>query len=199
MTEPVYDHLYKIVLVGDSGIGKSSILQKYTRDEFSDNYINTIGVDFAVKTIEINGKNIKLQIWDTAGQERFRTITYSYYRGAHGIILVFDLTDINTFYNIAYWLNEINTHAGEKIPILLVGTKSDLISKRMVPPNTINEFIDTKNIQYVETSAKTGDNIDNVFLDMVFQIMDKHQINIQNSDAKKIYVSNKIENKKCQC
>ena len=132
MTEPVYDHLYKIVLVGDSGIGKSSILQKYTRDEFSDNYINTIGVDFAVKTIEINGKNIKLQIWDTAGQERFRTITGAYYRGAMGLIIVYDVTNKESFDHLPYWMEEVQANANRDPVKVMGGNKSDMIDKRII-------------------------------------------------------------------
>lgn len=177
MTDTAYDHLYKLVLVGDSGIGKSSILQKYVKDDFSESYVSTIGVDFAVKTIDLNGKIIKLQVWDTAGQERFRTITHSYYRGAHGIIVVFDLTNIESFHNISNWLHEINLHAKENVQILLVGTKSDRVNYRMITKDMIDNYVKTHDFIYIETSSKTGVGIDQIFTTMATRIM-KNKINI---------------------
>jgi len=125
-----YDYLFKLLLIGDSGVGKSCLLLRFSDDTYTDSYISTIGVDFKIRTIELDGKTIKLQIWDTAGQERFRTITSSYYRGAHGIIVVYDCTDLESFNNVKQWLEEIDRYACENVNKLLVGNKCDLTSKK---------------------------------------------------------------------
>ena len=127
-----YDYLFKLLLIGDSGVGKSCLLLRFADDTYTDSYISTIGVDFKIRTVDLDTKTIKLQIWDTAGQERFRTITSSYYRGAHGIIIVYDITDKESFDNVRQWLFEIDRYASENVCKLLVGNKSDLGSKRAV-------------------------------------------------------------------
>jgi len=121
-----YDHLFKLVLIGDSGVGKSCLLLRFADDSFTESYISTIGVDFRFRTVTIDHKTVKLQIWDTAGQERFRTITSAYYRGAHGIIMVYDVTNYESFEHVEEWLNEVNRHASESTLKLLVGNKADL-------------------------------------------------------------------------
>ncbi|CAN0345374.1 unnamed protein product [Ectocarpus sp. 8 AP-2014] len=126
------DYLFKLLLIGDSGVGKSCLLLRFADDTYTESYISTIGVDFKIRTIELDSKTIKLQIWDTAGQERFRTITSSYYRGAHGIIVVYDVTDKESFNNVKQWLHEIDRYACENVNKLLVGNKSDLEAKRAV-------------------------------------------------------------------
>jgi len=128
---PDYDYLFKLLLIGDSGVGKSCLLLRFTDDTYNDSYISTIGVDFKIRTIEIEGKVIKLQIWDTAGQERFRTITSSYYRGAHGIIVVYDVTDQVTFNNVKQWMQEIQRYACDTVNRLLVGNKVDKVEKKL--------------------------------------------------------------------
>eukprot|EP01083_Nonionella_stella_P109907 321089_1 len=125
-----YDYLFKLVLIGDSGVGKSCLLLRFADDSFTDSYISTIGVDFRFRTVNIDMKTVKLQIWDTAGQERFRTITSAYYRGAHGIIIVYDITDKESFDNIREWLFEVSRFAADDVSMLLVGNKSDLSEKR---------------------------------------------------------------------
>uniref|UniRef100_A0A0M3ICE7 Ras-related protein Rab-1A n=1 Tax=Ascaris lumbricoides TaxID=6252 RepID=A0A0M3ICE7_ASCLU len=130
------DYLFKLLLIGDSGVGKSCLLLRFADDTYTESYISTIGVDFKIRTIELDGKTIKLQIWDTAGQERFRTITSSYYRGAHGIIVVYDITDQESFNNVKQWLQEIDRYACENVNKLLVGNKCDLTSKRAVEYNS---------------------------------------------------------------
>jgi len=161
-----YDYLIKIVLIGDSGVGKSSVLLRYADDVFSDSYTSTIGVDFKIRTTQYNRngmeKTIKQQIWDTAGQERFRTITSSYYRGAHAVVVFFDLTDIKTFNNLNQWIGEVKRYANNCI-IVIAGTKSDIRDRRVIDRNTINQYCETNQYKYVETSAKNNHGIDELF------------------------------------
>eukprot|EP00745_Piridium_sociabile_P039646 TRINITY_DN74499_c0_g2_i1.p1 TRINITY_DN74499_c0_g2~~TRINITY_DN74499_c0_g2_i1.p1 ORF type:complete len:144 (+),score=10.86 TRINITY_DN74499_c0_g2_i1:83-514(+) len=128
-----YDHLFKLVLIGDSGVGKSCVLLRFADDAFTDSYITTIGVDFRFRTITVDQKIIKLQIWDTAGQERFRTITSAYYRGADGIVMVYDTTERSSFDHIDDWLGEVMRFATESTCKIVVGNKSDLTDERAVP------------------------------------------------------------------
>merc|ERR1711934_251512 len=167
---PEYDHLFKLLLIGDSGVGKSCLLLRFADDTYTESYISTIGVDFKIRTIEIGGKSIKLQIWDTAGQERFRTITSSYYRGAHGIIVVYDVTDQASFGNVKQWLQEIDRYACENVNKLLVGNKCDLTTKKVVDYNTAKEFADGLGIPFLETSAKSSTNVEDAFVTMATEI-----------------------------
>lgn len=165
-----YDYLFKLLLIGDSGVGKSCLLLRFADHTYTESYISTIGVDFKIRTIELDGKTIKLQIWDTAGQERFRTITSSYYRGAHGIIVVYDVTDSESFNNVKTWLNEIDRYACENVNKLLVGNKSDLVNKKAVNYDTAKAFADKLSIPFLETSAKSALNVETAFLTMAAEI-----------------------------
>mmetsp|Transcript_73826 Transcript_73826/g.102541 ORF Transcript_73826/g.102541 Transcript_73826/m.102541 type:complete len:144 (+) Transcript_73826:30-461(+) len=127
-----YDYLFKMLLIGNSGVGKSCLLLRYAENSFNENFFNTIGVDFKLKTIRLEDQTIKLQIWDTAGQERFRTLTASYYRGAQGIIIVYDVTDRETFENVRTWINEIEKYSQANVCKILVGNKCDMEDKRQV-------------------------------------------------------------------
>ncbi|KAI8332729.1 GTP-binding protein ypt1, partial [Choanephora cucurbitarum] len=167
------DYLFKLLLIGDSGVGKSCLLLRFADDTYTESYISTIGVDFKIRTIELEGKTVKLQIWDTAGQERFRTITSSYYRGAHGIIVVYDVTDGDSFNNVKQWLQEIDRYAAEGVNKLLVGNKSDLVDKKVVDTNQAKEFADSLKIPLLETSAKDSTNVEQAFLTMAKQIKDR--------------------------
>jgi Ras-related protein Rab-1A len=169
-----YHYLFKLLLIGDSGVGKSCLLLQFADQTYNDNYISTIGVDFKIKTINLDAKKVKLQIWDTAGQERFRTITSSYYRGAHGIIVVFDVTEIETFNNVKTWLKEIQQYASENVSILLVGNKCDIVDRRVVEESVAIEFAKNENIHYIETSAKNATNVNEAFESIAKQI--KQQI-----------------------
>ncbi|XP_034294114.1 ras-related protein ORAB-1-like [Pantherophis guttatus] len=170
---PEYDYLFKLLLIGDSGVGKSCLLLRFADDTYTDSYISTIGVDFKIRTIELEGRTIKLQIWDTAGQERFRTITSSYYRGAHGIIIVYDVTDQDSFNNMHLWLEEITRYASENVNKLIVGNKSDLSSKKAVDYTTAKEYADSLAVPFLETSAKNATNVEQAFLTMAAEIKNR--------------------------
>uniref|UniRef100_A0A023FB51 Putative rab subfamily protein of small gtpase n=4 Tax=Triatominae TaxID=70999 RepID=A0A023FB51_TRIIF len=170
---PEYDYLFKLLLIGDSGVGKSCLLLRFADDTYSESYISTIGVDFKIRTIDLEGKTIKLQIWDTAGQERFRTITSSYYRGAHGIIVVYDCTDQESFSNLKQWLEEIDRYACDNVNKLLVGNKSDLTTKKVVDYATAKEYADHLKIPFIETSAKNAINVEQAFLTMAAEIKNR--------------------------
>ncbi|KAL3499680.1 hypothetical protein ACH5RR_038773 [Cinchona calisaya] len=167
------DYLFKLLLIGDSGVGKSCLLLRFADDSYLESYISTIGVDFKIRTVEQDGKTIKLQIWDTAGQERFRTITSSYYRGAHGIIVVYDVTDQESFNNVKQWLNEIDRYASENVNKLLVGNKCDLESQRVVSYDTAKTFADEIGIPFMETSAKSATNVEQAFMAMAAEIKNR--------------------------
>ncbi|KAI8973874.1 GTP-binding protein ypt1 [Pilobolus umbonatus] len=181
---PEYDYLFKLLLIGDSGVGKSCLLLRFADDTYTESYISTIGVDFKIRTIELEGKTVKLQIWDTAGQERFRTITSSYYRGAHGIIVVYDVTDEDSFNNVKQWLQEIDRYAAEGVNKLLVGNKSDLVDKKVVSTEQAKEFAESLNIPLLETSAKDATNVEQAFLTMAKQIKDRMGSTMQQQQAK---------------
>jgi small GTP-binding protein len=190
-----YDHLFKLVLIGDSGVGKSCLLLRFADDTYTESHISTIGVDFKIRTIQLDGKTIKLQIWDTAGQERFRTITSSYYRGAHGIIVVYDTTDSETFEHVKTWLHEIDRYASENVNKLLVGNKSDLTSKRQVETESAKEFADSVTIPFLETSAKNATNVEDAFMTMAGEIK-KRMASAPTADQgnkAKIHVGGKTE------
>ncbi|XXQ35831.1 Ras family [Plasmodiophora brassicae] len=166
-----YDYLFKLVLIGDSGVGKSCLLLRFADDSFTDSYISTIGVDFRFRTVNIDNKMVKLQIWDTAGQERFRTITSAYYRGAHGIILVYDVTSSGSFDHVEEWLLEVNRHASASTIKLLIGNKADLVDQKQVTEETAKKFADKLGITLLETSAKNSTNVEAAFLTMARELI----------------------------
>ena len=158
-----YDYLFKVLLLGDSDVGKSSLILRYTDETFNSKLVNSIGVDFKMKKREIDGKVVKVQIWDTAGHERFRSITYSYYRGANSIIIVFALSDKKSFISITEWLKQIEKHAKENVFKFLVGNKSDLEDQRQVSYEEAKQYAEEHDLPYIETSAKNGININELF------------------------------------
>jgi Ras-related protein Rab-8A len=169
-----YDELIKLLLIGDSGVGKSCLLLRFSDDTFTTSFITTIGIDFKIRTIELDNRRIKLQIWDTAGQERFRTITTAYYRGAMGILLVYDVTDESSFNNIRNWIRNIELHASDNVNKILVGNKADMDeSKRAVPTAKGQALADEFGIKFFETSAKTNLNVENVFFTIARDIKNR--------------------------
>lgn len=168
-----YDYLFKLLLIGDSGVGKTSVLFRFSEDAFNTTFISTIGIDFKIRTIEMDGKRIKLQIWDTAGQERFRTITTAYYRGAMGIILVYDVTDTKTFENIKNWIRNIEENASADVEKILLGNKCEVEEKRQVSKEKGECLAVEHGIKFLETSAKTGTNVEEAFLTLARDIKTK--------------------------
>lgn len=168
-----YDYLFKLVLIGDSGVGKSCLLLRFADDNFTDSYISTIGVDFRFRTVTIDEKVVKLQIWDTAGQERFRTITHNYYRGAHGIALVYDVTHAGSFENIRKWIQDVHTYAESSVNIVLIGNKCDLSDKRVIDTEKGREIAKEYGIEFFETSAKADINVQEAFAVLVRKVTDR--------------------------
>ncbi|KAG2442437.1 hypothetical protein HXX76_002523 [Chlamydomonas incerta] len=165
-----YDYLFKVVLIGDSGVGKSNLLSRFTRNEFSLESKSTIGVEFATRSIQVDGKTIKAQIWDTAGQERYRAITSAYYRGAVGALLVYDITKSVTFENVERWLKELRDHADSNIVIMLVGNKSDLKHLRDVQTEVAQAFCEREGLSFIETSALESTNVEKAFQQILTEI-----------------------------
>lgn len=163
----------QILLIGDSGIGKTCILRRFADDKFDPNYILTIGVDFKVKTIEINGKSVLVQVWDTAGQERFNTITKNFYHRADAVMLVYDITDAKSFKNISQWMHNIDENAKDTIVKTLIGNKCDLKDKRVISRDLGEEMAKEYGISFHETSAKTNINIEVAFGDLIQKILVK--------------------------
>jgi len=168
-----YDYLLKFLLIGDSGVGKTCILFRFSDDAFNTTFISTIGIDFKIKTVEINGKKVKLQIWDTAGQERFHTITTSYYRGANGIMLVYDITNPKSFDNIEKWLKNITDHASDDVERLLLANKCDMEEQRMISTAKGAELAQKNGIKFFETSAKSNNNINDAFMSLAAAVLEK--------------------------
>ncbi|CAD5190482.1 ras-related protein Rab11B [Musa acuminata AAA Group] len=168
--EDDYDYLFKVVLIGDSGVGKSNLLSRFTRNEFSLESKSTIGVEFATRTIRVDEKVVKAQIWDTAGQERYRAITSAYYRGAVGALVVYDITRHVTFESVERWLKELREHTDSSTIIMLVGNKADLRHLRAVSTEDAKDFAERENSFFMETSALESMNVENAFSEVLTQI-----------------------------
>ncbi|CAF1121593.1 unnamed protein product [Rotaria sordida] len=164
-TSVEFDYLFKILIIGDSGVGKTTILQRFAQDYFSTEYVATIGVDFQIRTLDIDSKRCKLQVWDTAGQDRFKCVVSSFYRNANGVIICFDLTDLESFRNVNNWFEEVKRYCPEQTPIFLIGTKSDLKTRRMVSDDMIKNYTEKNRLSYLETSSKTNENVEKCFVD----------------------------------
>ncbi|KAH6772110.1 RAB GTPase-like protein A4D [Perilla frutescens var. hirtella] len=164
------DYVFKVVLIGDSAVGKSQLLSRFARNEFSLESKATIGVEFQTKTLLIDQKTVKAQIWDTAGQERYRAVTSAYYRGAVGAMLVYDITKRQSFDHMARWLEELRGHADKNIVIMLIGNKSDLGTLRAVPTEDAQEFAERENLYFMETSALQATNVESAFMTILTEI-----------------------------
>uniref|UniRef100_V9LBN5 Ras-related protein Rab-13 n=1 Tax=Callorhinchus milii TaxID=7868 RepID=V9LBN5_CALMI len=166
-----YDYLFKLLLIGDSGVGKTCLIIRFAEDNFNSTYISTIGIDFKIKTVDVEGKKIKLQVWDTAGQERFKTITTAYYRGAMGIILVYDITDEKSFENIQNWMKSIKENASATVERMLLGNKCDMENKRKVTKERAEKLAKDHGIRFFETSAKSSLNVAEAFQSLASDIL----------------------------
>ena len=188
-----YDFLFKIVLIGDSGVGKSNILSRFTRNEFDLESKTTIGVEFATRSIQIDSKKIKAQIWDTAGQERYRAITNAYYRGAVGALLVYDIAKHLTYENVERWLKELKDHADANIVIMLVGNKCDLRHLRAVPTEEAKQFAEKNSLSFLETSALDSTNVEEAFESIVreiFHMVYEQRVSESPQDGSNIEITN---------
>lgn len=196
-----YDYLYKIILIGDSGVGKSCLLLRFSDDHFTESYITTIGVDFRFRTIKVDDKIVKLQIWDTAGQERFRTITSAYYRGADGIIIIYDTTDRNSFLHIDEWMNEINNYTSENTCKLLVGNKSDCKEEIEINKSEGANKAKELGIPFIETSAKDATNVEQAFTIITQELIKikKNTSPVKNQTSVQISPDEKTPKSSCFC
>jgi len=199
-----YDYLFKLLLLGDSGAGKSSLLLRWAGDRYMQSYIATIGIDFKIKTIEVGGKKIRLQVWDTAGQERFRSITAQYFRGTHGILCCFDLTREDSFRQIPRWYNEIQIHKTSEPAVILVGCKSDLTSQIEISTEAAETMAKDYDMEYIETSSRQDTNVDAVFERIAALVLETEILENQSelSDSNSIDLGKKTKptsSTKCAC
>jgi len=184
-----YDVFIKMILIGDSSVGKSCLIERYTENTFAKSHLATIGIDFKIKMIELDGKRVKLQILDTAGQERFKTITTTYYKGVQGAILVYDISDERTFKNVQEWITNVRANATKGTCILLVGNKCDLTDQRLVETSQGETVAKELGVPFLEASAKNGTNVEQIFIDLTRNILgkcgDKNTVKKKNSQNQK--------------
>ena len=173
MEDENYEMMFKVVLVGDSFVGKTNIMSKYLKNEFREDSKATVGVEFGSKQFTIEGHSVKAQIWDTAGQERYKAITSAYYKGAKGAFIVYDITRKNSFESVERWVSDIISVADKKITIILIGNKSDLEDQRQVTKEEAEEKANKLEIAFMETSALSGDNLEKAFEKMIDEIYKK--------------------------
>ena len=199
------DMIIKIILVGDSSVGKTNLLSRFARNVFNQNSKTTIGVEFATKTIKIDEKIIKAQIWDTAGQERYRAITSSYYKGAHGSMIVYDITNSTSFESISKWLKELRDNVDVGIPIMLIGNKSDLEKQRLISQTEAIKYAEKERLAFLETSAAEDKNVEEAFIELIKSILESYEKNnLEKGNEEKVAKgvtlksdNDNKENKKC--
>ncbi|KAI1900146.1 hypothetical protein AGOR_G00047010 [Albula goreensis] len=183
-SEGKYDRIFKLLVVGDCDVGKTSLMLRYTTDAFTPDSVSTVGVDFKLKTIFKNGRRIKLQIWDTAGQERFRTITTAYFRGAVGIVLMYDIANEESFRALQEWSAQIKQHAAESTQVILVGNKSDIEKDRVVPTSKGSELAEQLGFLFLEASSVLNHNVSQVFEQLVDAICQQTTVTVATPSAK---------------
>ncbi|KAM9708627.1 ras-related protein Rab-15-like [Menidia menidia] len=175
-----YDILFRLLVLGDSGVGKTCMLLRFTEGEFDPSHISTIGVDFKMKTVEIDGIKVRVQVWDTAGQERYQTITKQYYRRALGIVFVYDITNQSSFQHIAKWASDVDEYATEKVQMILVGNKADDEHRRQVSTNQGCKLAESYGMEFFETSASTSSNINEAFTRLTELVLQAHKRDLDN-------------------
>jgi len=191
------DLVYKILLLGDSEVGKSCFLMRYSDNVFVDNYITTIGLDYKLKYVQLeSGEMIKVQLWDTAGQDRYRTIAKNYYKGSHGILLLYDITKLNSFENIREWIKDIREEVYEKAIIFLIGNKIDKNDERVISTEQGEKLAKEYDLPFFEASAKSGENVDEIFKALYKRISEVY-IDIQKEKGEKLKTGNKKRKKCC--
>ena len=181
-----YDIIYKIVLIGDSSVGKTNIFSKYLNDEFDPDSKATVGVEFGTKDFKIEEKLVKVQIWDTAGQERYRSITNAYYKGAKGCLLVYDITNKFSFESLDRWLDELKNNGDSDISIMLVGNKNDLESDRAISLEEGKNFAEFHKMAFIETSALNGNNIEKAFSELISDVYKSQNFSSNKKDNIKL-------------
>ncbi|XP_071720376.1 ras-related protein RABA5c-like [Rutidosis leptorrhynchoides] len=183
------EYLFKVVIIGDSAVGKSNLLSRYARNEFNLHSKATIGVEFQTQSMEIDGKEVKAQIWDTAGQERFRAVTSAYYRGAVGALIVYDISRSTTFESVTRWLDELNTHSETTVARMLVGNKLDLENIRAVSVEDGKNLAEKNGLFFMETSALDSTNVKTAFEMVIREIYNNVSRKVLNSDSYKAELS----------
>ncbi|XP_056634870.1 ras-related protein Rab-3 isoform X1 [Diorhabda carinulata] len=168
-----FDYMFKLLIIGNSSVGKTSFLFRYADDSFTSAFVSTVGIDFKVKTVFRHDKRVKLQIWDTAGQERYRTITTAYYRGAMGFILMYDITNEESFNSVQDWVTQIKTYSWDNAQVILVGNKCDMEDERVISFERGKQLAEQLGVEFFETSAKENINVKAVFERLVDIICDK--------------------------
>ncbi|ETE69393.1 Ras-related protein Rab-3D [Ophiophagus hannah] len=168
-----FDYMFKLLIIGNSSVGKTSFLFRYADDSFTSDFVSTVGIDFKVKTVYRNEKRVKLQIWDTAGQERYRTITTAYYRGAMGFLLMYDISNQESFNAVQDWATQIKTYSWDNAQVILVGNKCDLEDNRVIPTEDGKRLADELGLEFFEASAKDNINVKQVFERLVDIICEK--------------------------
>ena len=175
MEDEEYSLIFKMILIGDSGVGKSNILSRYINNSFSETTRSTVGVELSAKVEEINNTKIKIQIWDTAGQERYKSITKTYYKGAKGALIIYDITNKESFKNVDKWINDLKESGDDDVSILIVGNKCDLEASREVTTDEVKKKAELYKMAYCETSALKGENIDNAFRTLIKIVVEKNE------------------------
>ena len=188
-----YDKTCQILLIGDSSVGKTSLIQRYANGIFKEEYLATVGLDFYTKQEAINNINVLVRLWDTAGQERFKSLTPNYFKNAEGVIITYDITSSQSFENLKFWINSIKTNLGEKniiIPIIIVGNKLDMKDMRDITREEAEKFAKENKYKYFETSAKTGEGVDDAIRDLVIQVLEKsEQFEEERNERKSIKIN----------
>uniref|UniRef100_A0A672GKQ4 Ras-related protein Rab-19 n=1 Tax=Salarias fasciatus TaxID=181472 RepID=A0A672GKQ4_SALFA len=183
-TEDSFDFLFKIILVGDSDVGKTCVVQSFKSGIFIEKQQNTIGVDFTVRTLDIDGKKVKMQVWDTAGQERFRTITQSYYRSAHGAMVAYDITRRTTFESVPHWIREVEQYGAAGVVLILIGNKCDLDAQRQVLFEDACTLAENNNVlAALETSAKEAQNVEAAFILMARELLARNGMTMTDGES----------------